>query len=150
VRQAVLCIAPTVLSVLALAGLMAAVGIRFNFLNIVAVPVLIGTTVDAGVHLMSRLHETHGTHFPEIFGETSRAITGGLITSAVGFAALTMADHPGLLSLGSLTILGFSVNLLIMLVGFPAALLYFKEAIPDEDLVSTAETSQSTTPGESS
>jgi predicted RND superfamily exporter protein len=146
-RQAVICLSPTVISVLALVGLMGAVGLRFNFLNIVAVPVLIGTTVDAGVHLLSRLHDTHGTHFPEVFGETARAITGGLITSAVGFAALTMADHPGLLSLGTLTILGFSVNLIIMLVGFPAALLLFKEGRPE--LEPAAASPPQTRPGES-
>jgi len=127
-RQAVICISPTVVSVVALVGLMGAVGIRFNFLNIVAVPVLIGTTVDAGVHLLSRLHDTHGARFGPVLAETSRAIVGGLITSAVGFAALTMADHPGLLSLGLVTILGFSLNLVIMIVGFPAVLLLVNEA----------------------
>jgi predicted RND superfamily exporter protein len=149
VRQALICISPTIFSVLALVGLMGAVGIRFNFLNIVAVPVLIGTTVDAGVHLMSRLHDSHGEHFGPVLAETSRAITGGLITSAVGFAALTMADHPGLLSLGTLTILGFSLNLVIMLVGFPAVLLLFKEGRPDPE-PEVAETPQSTRTGESS
>jgi len=132
-RQALLCISPTVVSVLALVGLMGAVGMRFNFLNIVAIPVLIGTTVDAGVHLMSRLHDTHGEHFGPVLAETSRAIVGGLITSAVGFAALTMADHPGLLSLGVVTILGFSVNLIVMILGFPAVLLLIKEARPDPE-----------------
>jgi predicted RND superfamily exporter protein len=144
VRQALLCISPTVVSVLALVGLMAAAGIRFNFLNIVAVPVLIGTTVDAGVHLIGRLHDTHGTHFAQVFGETSRAITGGLITSAAGFAALTMADHPGLLSLGTLTIVGFSVNLVVMLIGFPAVLFGSKEVEAEPE----AETFPASTPGE--
>jgi predicted RND superfamily exporter protein len=93
---------------------------QFNFLNIVAIPVLIGTTVDAGVHLVSRL--SGGGEFGPIFAETGRAICGGLLTSAVGFGALLLADHPGLRSLGTVTILGFSLNLIVMLVGFPAFL----------------------------
>ena len=125
-REALICLAPTAVSILMLVGLMAVAGLRFNFLNIVAVPVLIGTTVDGGVHLMSRLREAGDQHFGDVLAETGRAINGGLITSAVGFAALTMADHPGLRSLGTLTILGFSVNLLIMLVAFPAALLLYR------------------------
>jgi predicted RND superfamily exporter protein len=126
-REALICLSPTVVSVVGLVGLMAVTGMRFNFLNIVAVPVLIGTTVDAGVHLMSRLRDQHGHHFGPVLAETGRAICGGLITSAVGFAALTVADHPGLQSLGTLTILGFSLNLIVMLIGFPAALLLLQE-----------------------
>jgi predicted RND superfamily exporter protein len=128
-REALICLAPTAVSILVLIGLMAVAGLRFNFLNIVAVPVLIGTTVDGGVHLMSRLREAGDQHFGDVLAETGRAINGGLITSAVGFAALTMADHPGLRSLGTLTILGFSVNLLIMLVAFPAALLLYRRRL---------------------
>lgn len=122
-REALVCLSPTIVSIVALVGLMATIGLRFNFLNIVAVPVLIGTTVDAGVHLISRLRDSTEHAFAPVFAETGRAICGGLITSAVGFAALTMADHPGLWSLGTLTILGFAVNLVVMLLGFPAALL---------------------------
>jgi len=120
--EALVCLAPTAVSLLVLVGLMPLADLRFNFLNVVAVPVLVGTTVDAGVHLVSRLREAGDDRFGEVLAETGHAISGGLITSAVGFAALTVADHPGLRSLGTLTILGFSVNLLVMLVAFPAAL----------------------------
>ncbi len=121
-RTALVCMFPTVASVLALVGLMPIVEMRFNYLNIVIIPVLIGTTVDAGVHLVSRFKESGGK-FASIYGETGRAITGGLLTSAVGFGAMLLADHPGLNSLGGLTILGFAVNLTGMLLGFPALLL---------------------------
>jgi hypothetical protein len=45
----------------------------------------------------------------------------------VGFGALFLADHPGLNSVGALANLGFGVNLLIMLVAFPALLLVLSE-----------------------
>jgi hypothetical protein len=122
-REALICLSPTIVSIVALVGAMALIGLRFNFLNIVAVPVLIGTTVDAGVHLIGRLRDSSDHRFAPVFAETGRAICGGLMTSAVGFAALTMADHPGLWSLGTLTILGFALNLLVMLLGFPSVLL---------------------------
>jgi len=125
-REALVCLAPTVASLLLLVGLMPLADLRFNFLNVVAMPVLVGTTVDAGVHLVSRLREAGNERFSDVLAETGRAISGGLITSAVGFAALTMADHPGLRSLGTLTILGFSVNLLVVLVVFPATLLMWR------------------------
>lgn len=121
--RAALCLTPTVLSMFALVGLMPLMGLRFNYLNILVLPVLIGTTVDAGVHLLSRLGDVRRQHFTRAYVETARAISGGLLTSAVGFSALLLADHPGLNSVGRLANLGFATNLLITLVGFPALLL---------------------------
>jgi predicted RND superfamily exporter protein len=125
-REALICMAPTALSLLALIGLMAVIDQPFNYLNIIIVPVLIGTTVDAGVHLISRLRETHES-FSEQFAETGRAIVGGLVTSGVGFAAMLLADHPGLNSLGRLANLGFAMNLIVMILGFPAFLLLLQK-----------------------
>lgn len=129
-RVAVVCMAPTVVSILALVGLMAMIDMPFNYLNILIVPVLIGVTVDAGVHLMSRLEEAHqeAGSFTSVFAETGRAICGGLITSGVGFGAMLLADHPGLNSLGRLANLGFAMNLLVMLVAFPAAVLLLQRS----------------------
>ncbi len=125
-RLALLCMLPTVVSLLALVGLMPLLGVQFNYLNILVIPVLIGTTVDAGVHLLTNLGRP-GSNFVTVYSETGRAICGGLLTSAVGFGALFLADHPGLNSVGALANLGFGVNLLIMLVAFPSLLLVLSE-----------------------
>ncbi len=124
-RLALLCLAPTAVSLLALVGLMPTLGLRFNYLNILVIPVLVGTTVDAGVHLLTRL-AAPGGDFRPVYSETGRAICGGLLTSAVGFGALLLADHPGLNSIGMLANLGFGVNLLVTLVAFPALLLVYR------------------------
>ncbi|QSQ20894.1 MMPL family transporter [Pyxidicoccus parkwayensis] len=121
-RSALICMLPTLLSVVGLVGLMALLGLQFNYLNIMVLPVLIGTTVDAGVHLIQRLGEP-GADFISVYGETGRAITGGLLTSAIGFVALILAKHPGLNSIGDLANLGFGINLIIILLGFPSLLL---------------------------
>jgi predicted RND superfamily exporter protein len=122
-RTALICMSPTVLSLLALIGVMAILKLPFNYLNIIVVPVLIGTTVDAGVHLLSRLSDAGG-QFTEVYAETGRAIVGGLITSGVGFGALLLADHPGLNSTGRLANLGFVLNMVVMIVSFPALLFW--------------------------
>lgn len=125
-RLALLCLTPTVVSLLALVGLMPLLSMQFNYLNILVIPVLIGTTVDAGVHLLTQL-VSPDSDFVAVYSETGRAITGGLLTSAVGFGALFLANHPGLNSIGALANLGFGVNLLVMLVAFPAFLLVLSE-----------------------
>jgi len=121
-KTALICLMPTLLSVVALVGLLPLVGLRLNILNIIALPVLIGTTVDGAVHLYSRFQEWEG-RFEQVYSMTGRAIIGGLITSAVGFGAMILADHPGLRSLGELTVLGFGINAIIMLFWFPACLI---------------------------
>ncbi|WP_164017949.1 efflux RND transporter permease subunit [Pyxidicoccus trucidator] len=121
-RTALICMLPTLLSVVGLVGLMSVLGLQFNYLNIMVLPVLIGTTVDAGVHLVQRLGEP-GADFISVYGETGRAITGGLLTSAIGFVALILAKHPGLNSIGDLANLGFGINLVVVLLGFPSLLL---------------------------
>ncbi|WP_342378186.1 MMPL family transporter [Myxococcus stipitatus] len=121
-RTALICMVPTLLSVAGLVGLMALLDLQFNYLNIMVLPVLVGTTVDAGVHLVQRLGEP-GADFISVYAETGRAITGGLLTSAIGFVALVLAKHPGLNSIGDLANLGFGLNLIIVLLGFPALLL---------------------------
>jgi predicted RND superfamily exporter protein len=126
-RTALLCLLPTVVSILGLLGAMTLSGIRFNSLNIMVIPVLIGTTIDAGVHLMSRFTEP-GSDFAHVYRETGRAIIGGLITSAVGFGALILARHPGLNSIGTLANLGFGVNLITTLIGFPALLYWLQQS----------------------
>lgn len=118
----VLCFSPTVLSILAMCGEMVFFKLPFNYLNIMVVPVLIGTTVDAGVHLVSRLSEAEDD-LQGVYAETGRAIWGGLFTSGVGFSALLRADHPGLNSLGRLALIGFVTNLVVMLVWFPAMII---------------------------
>jgi predicted RND superfamily exporter protein len=125
-KNAVLCLTPTLVSIGALVGVMALFRLPFNYLNILVLPVLIGTTVDAGVHLLGRLTGTVA-RFTAVYAETGRAIRGGLLTSAVGFGALLLADHPGLNSIGRLATLGFATNLVVTLVGFPALLLVLAE-----------------------
>ncbi|HZA49755.1 MAG TPA: MMPL family transporter [Myxococcaceae bacterium] len=141
VRVALLCLTPTLVSICALVGLMPLLGQSFNYLNILVLPVLIGTTVDAGVHLLGRLQDARG-QFAAVYPEMARAISGGLLTSAVGFSALLLADHPGLNSIGRLANLGFATNLLVMLVGFPALLLVLSERRARREHASDPETAR--------
>jgi predicted RND superfamily exporter protein len=80
------------------------------------IPVLFGITVDGAVHLLA----TRGTR--EDMRSTLGAIFGALLTTGLGFGALSLADHPGLRSLSQLAVLGLSVSMLTTLVLLPAAI----------------------------
>jgi uncharacterized protein len=86
--------------------------------------------VDAGVHLITRL-TAPGEDRIAAFAETGRAISGGILASAVGFGAMWLADHPGLQSVDKLANLGFATNLLVMLVVFPVLAFPARPPSPD-------------------
>ncbi|MDZ4693836.1 MAG: MMPL family transporter [Deltaproteobacteria bacterium] len=119
IKKALLCFFPSAVSVTALCGVMVLADLRFNYLNIIVITVLLGVTIDAGVHLVERLSDTTES-FAAVYLETGRSICGGLLTSAIGFGAMLLADHPGLRSLGQVAILGFAINLIVMLLVAPA------------------------------
>jgi uncharacterized protein len=118
--MALMALLPASASLLITFGLMGLIGLPFNYLNIVMVPVLFGTGVDGGVHLVSRSDGSTSTE--TALSETGSSIAGALTTTGFGFGALTLADHLGLNSMGYLAVLGLSANLVSCLLGLPPIL----------------------------
>lgn len=130
-REALLCLLPALLTLLFTLALMNLTGLRANYLNIVLFPILFGISVDGGVHMVTRL--TSGGKFDAVVGETARAIVGALLTTALSFAALTLAHHAGLQSMGKLALLGLVTNYLVCMVPLPVVLaLLFARRKPNE------------------
>ena len=117
---ALLCLAPGLLTFLLMAGLMGWSGVKLNYFNVAFVPVLFGVAVDGGVHIVTRHRD--GASAGSVVAETGRAITGALLTTAFGFGALLLAEHPGLRSVGELMLLGLVANFVACLVALPAGL----------------------------
>jgi uncharacterized protein len=120
-RTALLCVVPAVATLTVALGLLDAVGMKLNYLNMVMIPVFFGVGVDGAVHIV--MGRESGQRLGLILRQTGRAIAASTLTSCLGFGALLLAHHPGLNSLGSLALLGFGVNVLICLVAMPAYLV---------------------------
>jgi len=123
-RQAILALIPAAVSLAITFGVAGILGISLNYLNIVMVPALFGTGVDGGVHLVTRL-EAEGDPAP-LLAESGMSVAGALITTAMGFGAMLLADHLGLQSLGQLAVLGLMANLVTCLLGLAPALLWWQ------------------------
>jgi predicted RND superfamily exporter protein len=117
-RLALLCLLPAGITLLAGVGLAPYLGLQFNYLNIVMIPLLVGMGVDGGVHLVTQLDE--GRPLQEILERTAPPVYGAILTTVFGFGTTVFAHHPGLRSLGEFAVVGMSVNLLACLVGLPA------------------------------
>lgn len=113
-RFAVLAMASASLSLLAGLGLAALLGLPLNYLNIVVIPVLFGVAVDGTVHLIEQREAGRS------LTAASHAIWASLVTTALGFGALLLADHPGLRSMGLLALIGLMCNAVISLILLPA------------------------------
>lgn len=119
-KTTVLALLPATITMIFTCGLVALTPVHFDYLNIVMIPVLFGLGVDGGIHIMTRFSENQNA--AQTMQETSRAITGALLTSALGFGAMFLTSHPALRSLAALSLVGLASNLLSCLVGLPSLL----------------------------
>jgi predicted RND superfamily exporter protein len=126
-RAALLAFLPALVGFTWMLGVMRLFGIPFDPANVVALPLLLGIGVDAGVHLMHRYEESRVAHgvarFDEVVGETGAAVALASATTASGFGALLLADYGAMVSLGLLMTLGIGTTLLASLVVLPALLV---------------------------
>ena len=101
-------------------GLMALGGIRYNFANIVALPLVIALAVDYGVWFNYRWSELKGHSPLEVSLAAGKVIGLAAGTELAGLGAITLASYRGVSSLGMSITLGLVCCLIATLVVAPA------------------------------
>lgn len=96
--------------------------IRFNFTNVVVIPLLFGIGVDSAIHLVQRAHEGLAEGEQLLDTPTARAVYYSAVTTTVSFGSLSLAGHNGIESLGILLTIGLLYTVLSVLVVLPALL----------------------------
>ena len=103
------------LSVGAATGALGLLGIDFNFLNIVILPIWLGLGIDATFHMLFQLRDHPTDLYPHL--TTALAIAAAFLTTMLGFGSTLVAHHEGLHSLGEAAVWGLgamlAVNLLV-------------------------------------
>ncbi len=117
-RSALICMAIAGGSLLATLGCMVFARMSLNYINVIMIPMFFGIGIDGGAHLLSRVNAAEGVE--PVFAETGRAVTGSLVSNALGFLALVVAHHSGLRSLGTMALLGLAMNLVACNLALPA------------------------------
>ena len=115
---------PLMTSLAILLGVMTLTDLSFNFANFFGVPILIGTTVDAGVYL---LHSQRHGDTRRTLRQTRRACLLCGMTTLLGFGSLVTASHLGIVSLGSVLIVGCLAGVLGSYFVVPVILAWFNE-----------------------
>ncbi|HEY3493678.1 MAG TPA: MMPL family transporter, partial [Polyangiaceae bacterium] len=119
-RVALLSLLPAVLTLTVTAGVLALAGVELNYLNMVMLPIFLGIGVDDGMHVVTRVFE--GDPIETVWRHTGWDIFGAILTDLFGFGVLALAEHPGLVSLGVVALVGLTVNMIACVLLLPAAL----------------------------
>lgn len=101
-------------------GTMALLEWSYNFVNVVALPLVFGAGVDFGVHLVHRFRQEGSA--AAALRTTGRPVILSAVTTLVGMGGLAMAHHRGAASLGWLMVIGIGYCLLSAAVVLPAAM----------------------------
>jgi predicted RND superfamily exporter protein len=117
---ALLAALPAVLTAATSAGLLSILDIDLNYLNMIVIPILLGISVDDGMHIVTRVAE--GEPLETVWRHTGWNIFGAILTDIFGFGVLAFAEHPGLASFGRVALVGLVMNLVICVVLLPAFL----------------------------
>jgi predicted RND superfamily exporter protein len=116
------------------AGLTVAIGMPFNYANIIALPLLVGIGVDNGIHVVHRMRTRAGMPAVEQRREqlptepaarlfdtsTMRAVLASGLTTIASFGNLAFSAHVGTASMGILLALGLATSMAATLVVLPA------------------------------
>ncbi|UCH11217.1 MAG: MMPL family transporter, partial [Fidelibacterota bacterium] len=106
VKKALLAVVPLIIGVLLMVGTMELAGLMITFMNIMAIPMIIGIGVDDGVHIVHRYKvEGNGSHHT-VFASTGRAVLLTSLTTMLGFGSLYFATMRSLGSLGTALFIG--------------------------------------------
>lgn len=124
-RETVLATLPLVVGLTWTLGAMGMAGWNLNLVNFIAVPLLVGISVDSGVHILHRLRE--GAPGGAELGTTTSAVVLTSLTSMFGFGSLMSSSHRGAQSLGAIMTVGCALILLASLTLLPALASLWRE-----------------------
>jgi hypothetical protein len=94
------------IGVLWMTGAGAALGLKLNFLNFVALPVTLGIGVDYAVNILARLSKERREDHARALAETGSAVILCSSTTIIGYSSLLVASNGALRSFGKLADLG--------------------------------------------
>lgn len=102
---------PLTVGLAVMMGIMTLIDLRLNFMNIIILPILLGFGVSHGLYLLHRFLE--GTSPVVALRSVGAAVASSTLTTVAGFAALFVASHNGLRSMGAVACIGLLTTLVV-------------------------------------
>jgi hypothetical protein len=111
VKLALASVIPLTVGLAMMLGIMTLVDLDLNFMNIIILPILLGFGVSHGLYLLHRFLE--GTSPLVALRSVGAAVASSTLTTAAGFAALLVAEHKGLQTMGMVACIGLITTLVV-------------------------------------
>lgn len=99
-----------VVSTVLLLAIMSLTGLKWNFVNLMATPLLLGTGIDYAIHVTLSLRRTGG-NFKELWQGTGKALLFCGASNVIGFGSLMFSSSDALVSLGSVAVIGILLSM---------------------------------------
>lgn len=112
--------APVVLATILTVACSVLLGIRFNFANVIIIPLLLGVGVVYSIHMVHRVRAGELPDGNLLRTGTARAVLLSALTTLASFGTLGFSSHLGMASLGQLLALGIALVLMCNLLVLPA------------------------------
>ncbi len=119
---------PVLLSTVWLLGLMGLTGMGLNFMNAIVFVMLYGIGTDYSIHLIHRYKEDRD--IGHIAAQTGNAVLLAALTTIAGFGSMAGSSYRGLSSMGTATVIGVAVCVILSLTLIPAFFRLYEKA-PD-------------------
>ena len=107
-----------VVSGLLLLAIMSIAGLKWNFVNLMATPLLLGTGIDYAIHVTLSLRRTGGD-FKDLWQGTGKALLFCGASNVIGFGSLVFSSSEALVSLGSVAVIGILLSMGISIFLLP-------------------------------
>jgi len=112
---------PLVFGIVCTLGLMGTAGIGFNYINISAIAMIFGISVDYGVYFMQSFLERRGSRDNLLVKHAFKNIVICSLTTMAGFGSLIFTNFRGISSLGQVIIIGIISCLVMSAVLLPVS-----------------------------
>ncbi len=123
-----LSLVPLAVGALTMIGVMYIIGEKYNFMNLIAVPIILGIGIDDGIHALHRFRNEKGKASDRIYKSYSfigRAILLTTLTTMIGFGSISFYTMRGMASFGRVLFMGVGTCFLATILVLPAALRLF-------------------------
>ncbi len=129
IKLAIITMLPLLGSFITLFGIMAVTGIKFDFINIIVVPLLIGIGIDDAVHINHRYLREGKGRMNVVIAMTGTALLMTTLTTVFGFASFIPSIMRAMRSTGIVLSLAMAIAFLNSVLFHPAVLIIVTEKL---------------------
>ena len=133
--RGLLALIPLAVGTLLMLGLMYVFRMKYNYMNLIATPIILGIGIDDGVHALHRFSEQPGQGVKRVFDSfrfVGKAILLTSLTTMIGFGSVGFYEMRGMASFGLVLLMGVGTCFLATVFVLPATLRVFSRGEVEE------------------